>query len=48
MTFSGQQKWIPLGILDWVMVGDFYDLKLVVSHSKVSMMMGLGWIYFGA
>ena len=36
ITFSGQRKWIPLGIQDWVAHDDFWLIKLVVSHYVVS------------
>ena len=48
MTFSGQRKWIPLGIQDLVAGDDFCVIKLVVSHYvvsiQVSMMMVSGYV----
>ena len=48
MTFSGQQKWIPLGIQDLVVGDAFFVIKLVVSHYvvniQVSMMMVSGYV----
>ena len=48
MTFSGQRKWIPLGIQDLVAGDTFFVIKLVVSHYvvsiQVSMMMVSGYV----
>ena len=50
MTFSGQRKWIPFVILDWVMFDDFWLIKLVVSHyvvsHLVSMLMSWSEVYY--
>ena len=50
MTFYGQRKWIPLGILDWEMLCVIWLIKLVVSHREVShlvsMVMSLVEVYY--